>query len=324
MTCNGNPKFSTGGLSRRRLLGLMAGSGAALVTSGWPLGAAGNTGGEDAQEMILREIPGTGERLPAAGMGTYRSFDINRADTAAMDRMREVLRVFVDGGGRVVDSSPMYGKSEQVLGELAADLDATDRLWMATKVWTRGRAAGVRQMESSLELMGKTPLDLMQVHNLLDVDTHLETLREWKQRGVIRYIGITHYRAAMHDDMAKLLQRYPLDFAQFNFNLLDRDAERRLLPACADLGVATIINEPYAQGRLFRRIGERPLPGWADEIGCRSWAQIFLKYLIAHPAVTAVIPATGNPNHARDNVAAGRGPLPDADLRRRMVRALDE
>ncbi|MCC5859539.1 MAG: aldo/keto reductase [Ectothiorhodospiraceae bacterium] len=272
--------------------------------------------------MVLREIPRSGERIPAAGMGSYRSFNISPRDTEGMARMRAVLRAFLDGGGRVMDSSPMYGESERVLGLLAAELEATDMLWMATKVWTTGREAGVQQMRTSMNLLGTDPMDLMQVHNLLDVDTHLGTLQEWREEGRIRHLGITHYQARRHDDLVKLIERHPLDFVQFNYNVLDRNAERRLLPACRHHGVATLINEPFGQGRLFRRVGEQPVPAWAAEIRCHSWAQLFLKFLISHPDVTAVIPATSNPAHAADNVAAGREPLPDRTLRERIADAV--
>lgn len=318
-------EYSGSRLSRRQLLRLMAGGGAALFLGGRGLSAGSGdagSGGGVSDDMILREIPGTGEKVPVAGMGTYRTFNVNPAETEAMERMRNVLQVFLEGGGRVIDSSPMYGQAERVVGLLAEELDAVEALWMATKVWTRGRDAGVRQMRESMRLMGKQPMDLMQVHNLVDVETHLGTLKAWKDEGRIRYMGITHYQRARHDDLVDLIERYPLDFAQFNYNLLDRNAETRLLPACAEHGVATLANEPFAQGRLFRHVGDRALPDWAGEIGCRSWAQVFLKYLIAHPAVTAVIPATSNPDHAADNVAAGRGPLPDADMRRRIREAV--
>jgi len=276
----------------------------------------------DPTRLIRRTIPSTGEQIPVVGMGSYRTFDIALDDAEARRRMRRVLARFVDGGGRVIDSSPMYGRAESVIGELAGELGVTDKLWMATKVWTRGRDAGVAQMERSLERLGVATMDLMQVHNLVDLATHLATLRAWKAEGRLRYIGVTHYVASQHDELARLIEKYPLDFVQFNYNVVERNAEERLLPACADNGVATLINEPFEQGRLFSRVEGRELPAWAEEIGCTSWAQLGLKFIIGHPAVTAVIPATSDPDHAAENVAAGRGAVPDRAMRERIARAM--
>ncbi len=309
-------------MTRRQVLGGLAGASGLAAVGVWPGRRAAAGAAPEAGDMVLREIPATGETVPVAGMGSYRSFNVDPGDTEAMERMQRVLRAFLDGGGRVMDSSPMYGRAERVLGLLADREDDSDRLWMATKVWTRGRQAGIEQMRESMELMRAEPMDLMQVHNLLDVETHLETLQAWKDEGRIRYLGVTHYQASRHDDLVELIERYPLDFVQFNYNVLDRNAERRLLPACADHGVATLINEPFGQGRLFRQVSDQPVPEWAAEIDCSSWAQLFLKFLIAHPAVTAVIPATSNPGHAADNVAAGKGGLPDRSLRQRIVDAV--
>lgn len=307
---------------RRRLLAGFAGTAALAALGASPIRQPEAASGRAPEGLVLREIPRSGERIPAAGMGSYRSFNISPHDPEAMARMRAVLLAFLNGGGRVIDSSPMYGQSEQVLGLLAGELATGDSLWMATKVWTTGREAGIRQMRTSMDLMGAHPMDLMQVHNLLDVETHLGTLRAWKDEGKIRYLGVTHYQARRHDDLVSLIERHPLDFVQFNYSLLDRNAEHRLLPACRHHGVATLINEPFGQGRLFRQVGEQPVPAWAAEIHCHSWAQLFLKFLIAHPDVTAVIPATSNPAHAADNVAAGREPLPDEALRERIVDAV--
>ncbi len=256
-------------------------------------------------------------------MGTYRTFNIDLDDDAVRARMTEVLRRFVDGGGRVVDSSPMYGRAEAAIGTLARELGVLDRLFIATKVWTRGREAGIEQMRQSAAALGSEVIDLMQVHNLLDVETHLDTLRGWKKDGRVRHIGITHYLPSRHDDLARLVMRYPLDAVQVNYSLLDRNAEERLLPTCADRGVAVVVNEPFAQGQLFRRVRDRSLPQWAAEIDCESWAQLFLKFIISHPAVTCAIPATSDPEHAADNIGALRGRLPDATLRQRMVALLE-
>lgn len=303
---------------RRTLKGLAAATGLAALPAG-ALRAAGEAAADD---MIRRPIPGTDESLPISGLGTARTFDVDPNDADAMARRRAVLEAFVAGGGRVVDSSPMYGHAETVLGRAAADLGATGRLFVATKVWTRGAESGREQMTRSFERLGVETMDLMQVHNLLDLETHLATLAAWKAEGRVRYVGLTHYTDARHDDLARLIERHPVDFVQFNYNIAARNAEDRLLPACADNGVAVIVNEPFEKGQLFSRVGDRPLPGWAADIGCRSWAQFFLKYIFGHPAVTCAIPATSDPGHAAENVAAGRGPLPDTATRRRMVAAL--
>ena len=272
----------------------------------------------------LRAIPSSGERIPVIGLGTARTFDVDPDDAARLEPLRGVMRAFHEGGGRVVDSSPMYGHAEAVVGRLAADLGIAERLFMATKVWTHGRESGVEQMRRSRERMGGGPLELIQVHNLVDLETHLGTLRAWREEGWVGYIGITHYTDASHDELARIIEREPIDFVQFNYNILARNAERRLLPAAADNGVATLINEPFEKGTLFRRVRGRPLPDWAAEIGVASWAQLFLKFIVGHPAVTAALPATSKPKHAADNIAAARGALPDARLRERMARLVAE
>lgn len=308
----------TRSIGRRRFLQATAATGAISLLP-WPLTRLGAATDD---EVIRRSIPATGERVPVAGMGTYRTFDIDTGNPEARERMLDVLRRFVDGGGRVIDSSPMYGRAESAVGDLAEELGVTDDLWMATKVWTHGRDDGIEQMEQSSERMGVATMDLMQIHNLVDFETHLATLKAWKEEGRVRYIGATHYTASRHDDLARLIEKHPLDFVQFNYNVTARNAENRLLPACADNGVATLINEPFEQGRLFSRVQGRDVPDWAGEIGCRTWAQLFLKFLIGHPAVTAVIPATSDPDHAAENVAAGRGVVPDEAMRERIARAV--
>ena len=268
--------------------------------------------------MLERRIPRTGESIPAVGLGTWQVFDV-AGDDRAMALARETLRVFVEKGGRVVDSSPMYGSSESVTGRLAAELGAREKLFVATKVWTTGRQAGIRQMEDSLRKLGVERLDLMQVHNLTDVQTHLAILRDWKRAGRIRYLGITHYHAGAHAELASLIARGDIDFVQVNYSLTEPEAERRLLPAAAASDTAVIVNRPFAAGAMLRRVTGKPLPAWAAELGCASWAQFFLKWILAHPAVTCVIPATRNPSHMADNLAAAGGPLPDEPLRRRMA-----
>ena len=248
----------------------------------------------------------------------FVQFNYSMAERAPL---KEVLSLFVQLGGRVVDSSPMYGRSESVLGDLAVSLGVRDKLFVATKVWTSGRAAGIAQMQDSeRKLRGK--VDLMQVHNLLDVDTHLATLREWKRAGRVRHIGITHYTSGAYDDLARIIQRGGIDFVQLNYSLAERDAERRILPFAAERGVKVLINRPFGGGSLFRDVRGKPLPPFAKEIGCSSWAELFLKFVVSHPAVTCAIPATSKPEHLRQNMSAGRGPMPNAAMRARIAAAV--
>jgi aryl-alcohol dehydrogenase-like predicted oxidoreductase len=301
-------------LSRRELLqGAFAAGAASLLGRSAPAAQAG--------PMMQRGIPSSGESVPAIGLGTWQTFDVGES-IAERAPLREVLRLFLELGGRVIDSSPMYGRSEAVLGDLAAELGAGDRLFLATKVWTRGRADGIRQMETSMERLRTGTVDLMQVHNLLDADTHLDTLAGWKRDGRVRYIGVTHYTAGAHDDLERAIRAHTLDFIQVNLSVAERQAEERLLPFAADRGVAVIINRPFAEGALFRAVRERALPDWAADLDCTTWAQLFLKYILALPAVTVVIPATADPDHLEDNMRAGTGRLPDAAQRRRIVEAV--
>ena len=251
--------------------------------------------------------------------GTWQAFDV-RGDAAVL---REVVSAFSALGGRVIDSSPMYGAAESVVGELAAGLGLHDKLFFATKVWTRGRDQGMRQMEASFERMRVQRMDLMQVHNLVDVETHTQTLLEMKQSGKARYIGITHYSASAHEEVARWLRTGRYDFLQINYSLAERHAERSLLPLAADRQVAVLANRPFGEGSMFRKVKGRALPAWAKELGIESWAQFFLKWIVSHPAVTCAIPGTGNPAHVKDNLGAGRGVLPDAATRRRMAAYFD-
>ncbi len=269
------------------------------------------------ERMIQRGIPVTTERIPVIGLGTWQTFDV--AGAQALEPLASVLRQFTAAGARLVDSSPMYGRAESVLGELAGRLTQPDTLFYATKVWTSGRDAGIRQMNQSFQRMRVRRMDLMQVHNLLDVDTHLQTLGSWKQEGRVRYVGITHYQVSAFDTLERLIRRGGIDFVQFNYSLATRAAEQRLLSVAADQNVAVLINRPFESGEMFARVRGKPLPAWAVEIDCASWGQIFLKYIVSHPAVTCVIPATSNPRHLEDNIRAGFGRLPDATLRRRMA-----
>jgi diketogulonate reductase-like aldo/keto reductase len=279
------------------------------------LGAGGGRGAP-----IVRVIPSSKETLPVIGLGTWQTFDVGAGGPRTP--LRQVLERLVALGGRVVDSSPMYGRAEAVVGDLAADLGLRDTLFLATKVWTTGRAAGVAQMEASRRHLRAKVVDLMQVHNLVDWRTHLRTLREWKQAGRIRYYGVTHYSASAYGDLETIMSAEPLDFVQLNYSLLEREADRRLLPLAAERGVAVLINRPFAEGALFRRVRGQAVPSWSAEIGCRTWAQLFLKWIVAHPAVTAVIPATSRPEHLADNMEAGVGPLPDAATRQRIARLI--
>jgi diketogulonate reductase-like aldo/keto reductase len=270
--------------------------------------------------LIERSIPSSGERLPAVGLGTWQTFDVG-VSTDERAPLARVLKSFVREGGRVIDSSPMYGRAEQVTGDLVATLDSDSigtPLFIATKVWTTGRKAGIDQMERSMRLLRVKRVDLMQVHNLVDVETHLRTLREWKDAGRVRYIGITHYHSGAYAGVERVLAREPLDFLQINYSMAERDAERRLLPMAQERRVAVVVNRPFAEGELFRRVRGQTVPSWADEFDCTSWAQFFLKFILSHPAVTAVIPATSNPDHLADNMRAGRGRLPDERQRVRM------
>ena len=296
-------------ISRRSALQLL-GAGALMTMA--------NFSANSAAAAIQRTIPRSGEALPVVGLGTFIAFDVAPGEPE-MAELKEVLKVFIAGGGRLVDSSPMYGRAESVVGELAGELAALPSLFLATKVWTSGRDAGIEQMRDSMRRMRTRRIDLMQVHNLVDLATHLKTLREWKQAGAIRYLGITHYHAGAYRELEKLLATRDYDFVQFNYSLAEREAEARLLRAAADTGTAVIINRPFAQGELFAKVKGRTLPAWAAEFDCDSWAQFFLKYIVAEPAVTCVIPATSKARHMADNLKAGTGKLPNEPQRRRMV-----
>jgi diketogulonate reductase-like aldo/keto reductase len=273
--------------------------------------------------MQTRAIPSSGEALPVIGCGTWRTFDVG---SSVADRaiLTEVLGELFNAGGSVIDSSPMYGSSESVVGGLLATIGARDTTFVATKVWTTGRDAGIDQMHRSMKLLGANSIDLMQVHNLVDWRTHLPTLRAWKADGRIRYLGVTHYTSSAYDQLEAVMRAEKLDFVQLNYALDDRTAEQRLLPLAAERGIAVLVNRPFGGGGLLRRLKRRGLPDWAAEIGCTSWAQMLLKFVLANPAVTCVIPATSQPAHMTDNVQAGLGTYPDAALRARLVAALDQ
>lgn len=307
------PVFRTAeiaGLSRRSFLGWLAvGAGLCAVP------AAGRV---QSETFLHRPIPSSGEQIPAIGLGTARTFDVG-SEAMERDDLREVLKQFVSKGGRVVDSSPMYGAAETVVGDLAAELAVGERLFYATKVWTSGREAGIEQMQDSLRRLRVKRIDLMQIHNLVDWRTHIKTLAEWKAEGRIRYLGITHYQVNAFDDLERIMRQERLDFVQLPYSIKNRVAEKRLLPLAADRGIAVLVNEPFEKGALFRKVRAQPLPAWAAAFDCTSWAQFFLKFIVSHPAVTCPIPATSKPAHLVDNMQAGLGRVPDAEIRHEMV-----
>jgi diketogulonate reductase-like aldo/keto reductase len=269
---------------------------------------------------LTRAIPGTGELLPVIGMSTWLTFDVKPAEPARRDLL-PVLQAFIEAGGTLIDSSPMYGDAEDVLGELLPQVRGRERVFSATKVWTLGKEAGVGQMEQSRQLWRLPRIDLMQVHNLLDWETHLRTLRTMKDAGKLRYIGVTTSHGRRHDELERIMRREPIDFVQFTYNMVDRRAEARLLPLAHDLGKAVIINRPFDGGAMFNHVRGRPLPPWAQELGCVTWSQLFLKWIVAHPAVTCAIPATSRTAHMQQNMGALRGALPDTQQRQRIADA---
>ena len=301
-----------GDLSRRGFLAAAGAAGASLLL---PRRAAPEPA------MLTRPVPRSGEPIPAVGLGTWQTFDVGEG-AAERAPVEEVLRRFLDGGGRVVDSSPMYGRAEAVVGDCLARLRHPAAPFLATKVWINGRSPGEAQMRESMRRLRTERLDLMQVHNLLDWETHLPVLRDWKTKGRFRYIGITHYSRGAFDQMEKLLRSERLDFVQLPYSLATREAEQRLLPAAADTGTAVLVMRPFEEGALFRAVRGKPLPAWAAELGCAAWSQLFLKFILSHPAVTCVIPATARPEHLSENLRAGLGPLPDEVMRRRLVEVL--
>ncbi|MDJ1495436.1 aldo/keto reductase [Cytophagaceae bacterium DM2B3-1] len=268
--------------------------------------------------MILRNIPSTGETLPIIGLGTWSTFDVTRP--ADHPPLEQVLQAVVQTAkGALIDSSPMYGRAEEVVGNLTQSCKLNEDFFYATKVWTTGKQEGIQQMESSLKKMRRQEMDLMQIHNLTDWKTHLTTLRDWKEQGKIRYLGVTHYTDSMHPELEKVIMTEKIDFVQFNYSITSRNAEKRLLPAAADKGVATLINRPLGEGTLFTMVRGKALPEWAKDYDIHSWTQFFLKFIASHPAVTCIIPATRKPTHAADNMQAGQGRLPDQTIREKMV-----
>ncbi len=272
----------------------------------------------DFNSMIKREVPKTGAQIPIVGLGTWQTFDVG--NNAEERKIRSaVLKALVDAGASVVDSSPMYGSSERVVGDLATALEINDKLFMATKVWTSGREAGIRQMKQSMAKMQKPKMDLMQIHNLVDWKTHMRTLQDWKAEGRIKHIGITHYLESAYGRLESIMKDYPIDFVQLNYSIKSRDAENRLLPLAKDKGIAVLVNGPYESGSLFRTTRGKELPEWAAAFDCESWGQFFLKYILSNEAVTCVIPGTSKVSHLTDNMKAGMGRMPDAKTRKMMI-----
>lgn len=297
-------------MNRRTLLGLLAGGAA---TAALP-----RFGHAATPAPLMRTIPKTGEMIPAVGMGTWITFNVGR-NPALRDQRAEVLRKFFDMGGGMVDSSPMYGSAEDVMGYSLERLPSTKGLFSATKVWTPSDAEGIEQVADSMRLWGLNKFDLFQVHNLVNWENHLSMLRERKQQGDIRYIGVTTSHGGRHDEMLRIMNSKDIDFVQFTYNAADREAERRLLPMAADKGIATIINRPYQRGGLISATAGAPLPEWVSEIGITSWAQYLLTFVISHPDVTCAIPATSKIEHMAENMGRMAAPLPDAKMRQRMI-----
>lgn len=276
-------------------------------------------GGAAAEPQTIRKpIPSSGELLPVVGLGTSRTFETG-GDRALLGQLQEVMQRFFDMGGGMIDSSPMYGSAQRVIGELLPGVTGARNLFAATKVWIDGRESGIRQMEASRRAWGIERFDLMQIHNLVDWQTHLETLQRTKAEGAIRYFGITTSHGRYHSALQDILQRHTFDFVQLTYNLGNREAEARLLPIARERGIAVIANRPFQRGSLFRQVRNQPLPPWAAEFDCASWGQFFLKFALSHPTVTCAIPATSKVKHLQDNMLAGRGRLPDEAERRRMI-----
>jgi diketogulonate reductase-like aldo/keto reductase len=272
---------------------------------------------EDRDMIIRRPIPSTGEEVPAIGLGSWQTFDVDGDEVA---EVQPVVEQFLALGGRLIDSSPMYGKAEQAIGTMLGAIAPAAPPFLATKVWTEGKQQGVAQMKRSLRRLGVSTLDLMQVHNLVDWEDHLDTLRGWKQEGTVRYLGVTHYDHGAFDELERIVREEKIDFVQLPYSVVDRKAEKRLLPAAADAGVAVLVMTPFESGALFDKVKGRALPDWAAELDCTSWAQLFLKFLLGHPAVTCPIPATSKVKHLVDNLGALRGRVPDEAMRARIVK----
>jgi diketogulonate reductase-like aldo/keto reductase len=299
-------------MDRRYFLQTLSALGLVPLTSGWI---------SMIDTILKRSIPSTLEKLPAVGLGTWQTFDVGQNED---DRtpLRAVLQTLIDKGGSVVDSSPMYGNSEKVVGDLSAALGLNNKLFIATKVWTRGEQEGIKQMNNSFALLQRQKIDLMQIHNLMDWQIHLKTLREWKEQGKIRYIGITHYTESAYASIEEILKNTPVDFLQINYSMLSRRAEERLFPLAQEKKVAVIINQPFEEGALFDRVKGKTVPEWAKEFDCNSWGQFFLKFILSQTAITCVIPGTSKPHHMLDNLGAAFGKLPTEKHRDQMLKLM--
>jgi aryl-alcohol dehydrogenase-like predicted oxidoreductase len=307
--------FNMSRITRREAAKLIGATTAGLLL---PISTSRAQTKSESSAMLMRSIPASGEKLPVIGLGTWKVFDVDLTPENEK-QLSDVLSLFVRMGARVIDSSPMYGRSEEVIGTLATKLVLYEKLFLATKVWTRGNRAGIESMERSFERLRTKRIDLMQVHNLVDVTTQLATMRDWKAQGGFRYIGVTHYDSSAFGEVEKVLRSEKLDFLQINYSIMEREAEEKILPLAQERGVAVIINRPFGGGDIFARVRAKALPDWAAEFDCRSWAQFFLKWIVAHPAVTCAIPATDNVRHLHDNMEAGSGRLPTAKQRQQMV-----
>ena len=323
--------YGVKGLSRRTALKLIGGLAMSLA-GGKLMAGVQPDNNRTGPSPLLRPIPATGEMIPAVGLGTARTFSLaglgmGRRGTVAeagaspeeLATLKEVLKLLHAEGGRLIDSSPMYGTAEELVGDFAAELGIVDELFMTTKVWVDGREAGIRQMEESMALLHTEPLDVMLIHNLRDWRTHYRTLRDWQEQGRLRYIGISHSQTAAHGEVERVLRAERFDIFQINYNILDSNADERLFPLAEEQGLAVLVNEPFGSGGLFGRVKGRSLPPWAAEFDAKSWAQFFLKFVIGHPMVTCALPATSKPKHVVDNTRAMYGPLPDAAQRKRMA-----
>lgn len=306
-------------LTRRQAVQIMGYSGLGMLMMPWgkPDGSI-----DYSASMLQRVIPSSGEKLPVVGLGTWQQFDVG-SSASERDPLVEVLKNMAAKGGKLIDSSPMYARAEQVVGDLTSLTGQPDNYFYATKVWTSGEQSGIRQMEDSLRKMKRKTMDLMQVHNLQDWQTHLKTIRKWKEEGKIRYAGVTHYTSSAHAQLEQIAKSKAVDFVQVNFSMRERNAENSLLKACRDSGVAVLINEPFDSGSLFSSVRGKTLPAWASEYDIASWAQFFLKYILSNEAVTCVIPGTSNPSHVLDNMGAGYGKLPDEKGRKKMVELVE-
>lgn len=310
-------------LTRRELLKLGAGAGAAAVVGLRPAWAALPIGPRRPRsDLITKPIPSSGEEIPVVGIGTARRYDVG-SSAAEREPLKETLRIFSDAGGTVVDTAPSYGDAEIVVGDLVEELGIRDRLFIATKVRQEGQGAGEAEIDRSFERLRTDRFELLQVHNLRDVNTQLATLRAMKDAGTIRYVGITTSSRRQYEQFEQVMSDEELDFIQVNYSLSNRDAAERILPLAQERGMAVLVNVPFGRGRLFEAVGDRPLPAWAADFDAESWAQFFLKYIVGHPAVTCVIPGTAKPEYALDNIGAARGRLPDEATRRRMEEFYD-